>query len=78
MPAPDLNCQSFNTSHKEVLLRVQGSNNVKIIKENKTPLKGQKLNSALKCSDLEASAKGPVIIYRLGGSGGFWAKHSEI
>ena len=23
-------------------------------------------------------AKGPVIIYRLGGVGGFWAKHDEI
>ena len=22
--------------------------------------------------------KGPVIIYRLGGVGGFWAKHDEI
>ena len=24
------------------------------------------------------SPKGPVIIYRLGGVGGFWAKHDEI
>ena len=23
-------------------------------------------------------SKGPVIIYRLGGVGGFWAKHDEI
>ena len=27
---------------------------------------------------IKLKSKGPVIIYRLGGVGGFWAKHDEI
>ena len=34
--------------------------------------------SILKTELTDTLAKGPVIIYRLGGVGGFWAKHDEI